>query len=106
MPEKKKKVAKTEEVSPKETPKVEKPLVEATQSGGQVVTSAVDLNLKFEKVNLIDRNDIYVGLTDDHFHLDGVDYNGRDHFLVMFSNSQMYAVAKAFFNKIAQVMPT
>ena len=106
MPVKEKKeTIKKEKKAPKETPKVERPTegvgVEPTK-----IESVNNLDLKFEKVNLIDRNDIYVGMTAETFSLDGKEYSGKEYFLVMFGNAAMYAVAKAFFNKIAQILPT
>jgi len=69
------------------------------------VTSATDLGLKFEKVNLRDLNDIYVAITNDKFYLDGKDCSGKEYFLVMLADGKLFAVQKTFFKIIAQVMP-
>lgn len=102
MPKKKETTPKKETVkeTPKETPKVES----SGASASQPIVSASKLDLRFDKVYLRDVNDMYVGITEETFSLDGNDYDGKNYFLVMFGNGQMYAIQKAFFTKIAQVM--
>jgi len=70
------------------------------------ITSATDLGLKFEKVNLRDLNDIYVAITSQTFTLDSKEYAGKEYYLVMLNDGQLFAVQKTFFKIIAQIMPT
>jgi len=85
--------------TPKETPEAEASVIEPTP-----IVSASNLDLKFNKVHLRDLNDLYVGETIEDFTLEGKFYSAKDYLLVMFGNGHMFAVAKAFFAKIAQVI--